>query len=110
MANTSATRTPPTTKMCGVLVTRATFPSDKCYRCIDNVATMVFAPHEFLILSDGTRSTNGGDTGDENHWTAEKYPIFIPIAMSCSEFAKCVKNHMASVNSKPYNTFKNNCR
>jgi RHS repeat-associated protein len=100
---------PPTTKTCGVLVTRATFPSDKCYRCIDNVATMVFAPHEFLILSDGTRLTNGGDSGNEDHWTAEKYPIFIPIAMSCSEFSKCVKNYMASVNSKPYNTFKNNC-
>jgi hypothetical protein len=101
---------PPTTeKPCGKLVIRATYPSEKVYRCIDNCATRLFAPHMFVILADGSRLTLGGDTQDENHWSASTQTILIPKDTDCAAFSKCVKDYYAQRSRAGYKSFGNNC-
>lgn len=102
---------PPTPlgKPCGTLVRRATYPSNRWYRCPDNCATTVFAPHMFIILPDGTRLTLGGDTTAEDHWSANQITIHIPAAADCDAFSRCVQDFYATRSRSGYSTVGNNC-
>ena len=96
-------------KSCGVLVTRATFPSSSWYRWPDNFLTSTITPHMFLILPDGRRLSNGGDANNEDHWSSYQYPISIPSDASCQEFTKCLKDYFNSEAAKGYSLMGNNC-
>ena len=100
---------PPSDKPCGKHVSRATYPSSKWYRFVDNCATRVCTPHTFIILADGNRLDHGGDGKGEDHWSSSIQTIFIPNSADCAEFSECLKKHYQKAKDKGYSSFGNNC-
>lgn len=94
---------------CGNVVRRATYPSDKWYRCVDNILTRVCTPHIFIKAEDGNSYDLGGDGTGEDHYTATTTRIIITKRnRSCEEFSECIKTYYEEL--KPYDTFENNCQ
>jgi RHS repeat-associated protein len=102
---------------CGSVVLRALDPHDSSddtnafnwlFNHLEDAFTAAVAPHVFVILSDGTRLTNGGDTTGEGHWTSTTYPIQLNNGISCSCFTQCMKKNYP--NGSNYDTWNNNCQ
>ncbi|MDD4406252.1 MAG: RHS repeat-associated core domain-containing protein [Parabacteroides sp.] len=80
---------------CGAVITRAIEPEPNPtkWEKIHEGISMIYYPHVFLILADGTRKTHGGTTNHVDHWTARAWPIYIREDASCEKFTECVKNN-----------------